>query len=251
MKKLLLSLSLVISVVSGAQTATNFNTNDCAGINHDLFTELNAGKVVVVTWVMPCVNCVNGATSARNAVQSFSASNPGQVVHYVADDYGNSTCTTVNNWCTSNAIAPDAVFTSTSVSMSGYGAAGMPKVVVLGGANHTVYYNVNGSSNISMSGIQSAITNALGTVGINKNAAAPLQVKLSPNPVSNELTISFNAKEKATVEVYSMLGQKVKTIESNMADEVKMNTETMPNGAYFVKITNGKNTETLKFIIAH
>ncbi|MBA3683174.1 MAG: hypothetical protein H0W73_18715, partial [Bacteroidetes bacterium] len=138
MKKLILSLSLVcFAALTNAQTAVNFNTNDCASLNHDLFTELDAGKIVVLTWVMPCSACVNGALAAQAASQSFSVSNPGMVVTYVADDYANSNCATINNWCASNGINPTAKFSSTVVSMSAYGTAGMPKVIVLGGANHT------------------------------------------------------------------------------------------------------------------
>ena len=44
--------------------------------------------------------------------------------------------------------------------MSNYGSAGMPKVVVLGGSSHSVYYNVN-NNQINLNGVQTAINNAL------------------------------------------------------------------------------------------
>ncbi|MBA3664496.1 MAG: T9SS type A sorting domain-containing protein [Bacteroidetes bacterium] len=251
MKKILLFVGVLLSGVSVSQTAANFNTNDCASTNHDLFTELNSGKVVVITWVMPCVNCVGGATSAQNAVNSFSASNPGQVVHYIADDYGNSTCATVTSWCATYSLTPNAVFTSSAVSMSPYASAGMPKVIVLGGTNHNVFYNVNGSGNISVSGIQSAISNALATVGMKENNGNSFQTKLSPNPVNNELTFTFKLAEKLTIEIYSVLGQKVKSIENVTGSEVKINTESLCNGSYFARISDGQNSETIKFLIAH
>jgi hypothetical protein len=199
---------------------------------------------------MPCVNCVGGATSAQNAVQSFSASNPGQVLLYIADDYGNSSCSTVNNWCTTNSITPNAVFSNTAVSMSPYGAAGMPKAIVVGGTAHNVYYNTNGSGNITMSGIQSAISNALSAVSIKEYQASTFNAKLSPNPVNNEMTISVVPSEKMMIEIYSVIGQKVKTIE-HVSGEIKLNTESLSNGSYFIKISDGKNTEIIKFLIAH
>jgi hypothetical protein len=251
MKKFLLSFGIIASFGSVAQTATNFNVNDCSGNNHDLFTELNAGKVVVITWVMPCVNCVGGATSAQNAVNSFSATNPGQILNYIADDYGNSSCSTVSNWCTTSGLTPDAVFSSTVVSMSPYGAAGMPKAIVLGGSSHTVFYNVNGSGNISTPAIQSAITNALATVGIKENTSSSFKTKISPNPVNNEMSVSFISSSKLTLEIYSILGQKVKEIQNTDAGDVKINTEGLNNGSYFIKITDGKKSEVVKFLIAH
>src|SRR5688572_3528741 len=108
MKKLLLSLSLIITAITlNAQTAPNFTAMDCLGNNHDLYTELNSGKIIVITWVMPCGSCVNGAQFAQGAVQSFSASNPNTVYHYVADDYANTSCGSLGSWCTSIGVTPD------------------------------------------------------------------------------------------------------------------------------------------------
>ena len=55
MKKLLLASSLLLlsGFIAFGQTAVNFTGNDCAGTSHTLFTELDAGKVIVVTFVMP------------------------------------------------------------------------------------------------------------------------------------------------------------------------------------------------------
>ena len=53
-QSLLVLLSLFISVLALPQTnATDFSVDDCNGEFHNLFTELDAGKVVVIAWVMP------------------------------------------------------------------------------------------------------------------------------------------------------------------------------------------------------
>src|SRR3990170_3524731 len=99
MKKLILSLSIICcAFFTNAQTATNFNCNDCNAVNHDLFTELNSGKVIVLCWVMPCGACSAPAQSAHNIVQSYSVSNPGQVLFYLCDDFGTTSCPTMNSW---------------------------------------------------------------------------------------------------------------------------------------------------------
>jgi hypothetical protein len=252
MKKLLLSLIMIAGTVSvQAQTAPNFTANDCASVNHDLYTELNSGKIIVITWVMPCSSCINGAKAAQNAVNSFSASNPGTVLHYVADDYANTTCATLLNWLNTNSVTPNARFSSTSVNMTGYGTAGMPKVVVLGGTSHSIFYNVNNSA-VSQSGITTAINNALAAnaTGINSVSSEAVATKISPNPASSELTLTLQSKENGNVniEIYNVTGQNVKTIEKAVSagsNEIKMDVSDLSNGHYFLKANNS----TVKFII--
>jgi len=260
MKKLLFFItSCAFSFFSIGQTASNFNTTDCASINHDLFTELNSGKVVVIIWVMPCASCISGALSVQSAVQSFSASNPGQVLFYVADDYGNSTCSTISTWCSTNGIMPSAKFTNSLVSMSPYGTAGMPKAVVLGDANHSVYYNVNGSGSITISGVQGAINNALFAIlaCVNENANTLFSsTKIFPNPANNTCSLNFNlAKDsKIKIEIVNQLGQKVSEVFNGSLQKgentLNINTTELSSGNYFINFSDGESFKKLKLVIA-
>lgn len=250
-----LAISLLCLFVNG-QTAPNFTANDCASNNHDLYTELNSGKIIVITWVMPCNACIGGATAAQNAVNSFSTSNPGQVLHYVADDVANTTCSTLASWCTTNGINPNAKFSSSSVIQSSYGTGGMPKVVVFGNTSHTIYYNVNGGS-VNQTNITNAINNALTAqvTGIKENSSNDFQARVLPNPVSNELKLTFNLNEakEMNIEIFNSLGQKVKTINNpivNGNNEMTINVEDLSTGNYFVKLNNGKSSTNVKFIIS-
>jgi len=190
MKKLLLLLLTVLSAQFGhTQTASNFTCNDCAGSNHDLFTELNSGKIIVIAWVMPCAAWISGELAGYSAVQSF----PGQAYFYLADDFANSSCATITSWANNNGMTScNAIFSNTAVSMTPYGTAGMPKVVVLGGSNHTVYYNQNDAS-ITQSGIQNAISAAVSANGIKENSEFFSGLKVYPNPTnhSSNLTLSL------------------------------------------------------------
>ena len=106
MKKILSTLSMALmlcSTISNAQTAADFTALDCNGVSHNLYTDLGAGKVIVVTWVMPCGSCIGGAASAYNAVQSFATSNPGKVFNYLVDDAGSS-CSSLASWAMANGI---------------------------------------------------------------------------------------------------------------------------------------------------
>ena len=59
---------------------------------------LNNGDVIVICWVMPCGPCAPYAEYASDAVQSFAASYPGKVKYYLADDYANTTCSSIDAW---------------------------------------------------------------------------------------------------------------------------------------------------------
>src|ERR1051326_3358893 len=149
------------SVVFAQTTATDFTANDCAGNTHTLFSELDAGKVIVLCWVMPCSNCIAGASTDASVVQNYTSSNPGRVKFYISDDAGNTTCSTLAGWESTNSITCDATFgnSGNTINMNDYGGTSMPKTVVLGGTSHAIFLNVNGTP--TTSALQTAINNAL------------------------------------------------------------------------------------------
>jgi len=258
MKKILLSLLIFSYSISSGQTVINFNANDCDGINHDLFTELNSGKVIILIWVMPCVNCSGAMQTAWNVANSYSVSDQGKVLLYVADDAGNTSCASLTNWVNSYSVtASRTVFSNSVINMSDYGAVGMPKVIVLGGiTTHSVYYNQNGGANINSTDIQNAVNSAiLDATGLKENSSDNFKTVISPNPAGNEIVLSYELKqnEKLSIEIYSLTGQKIKTIEnpfSNGKNEIRINAEILNNGTYFLRMNNGKKSDTVKFIIS-
>ncbi len=256
-KALLLFLTGFLIQFGVAQTASNFNCNDCSSINHDLFTELDAGKVIVIAWVMPCSNCISGALSGYSAVQSFSNSNPGQVLFYLADDVANTSCATLQSWANTNSMPNAVVFSNAAVSMGAYGAAGMPKVIVVGGNSHTVYYNVNGSGSINTAGVQTAINNALAAnataIKENDNVFSSLSIYPNPNNSSSTIFLKLSKETKIKVEVLNQLGQKVlEAYNGNLPqgeNTLKINTADLNNGNYFINITDGESSKKVKMII--
>lgn len=257
MKKILLLASIItFSNLMAQSTATNFTANDCAGTSHTLFNELDAGKVIVISFVMPCSQCINPTKTAYTEVQSFSSSHPGRVLLYIVDDYANTSCSTLDSWVNTNAMPNSTRFSSTSVKMTDYGAAGMPKVVVLGGTNHTVFYNANNT--VSGQAINTAITLALGsTSGIIENSNAIAYSKVFPNPSKNNTNISFYLKSTSEIQVdiYNAVGMHVKTIFSGKETAGVHNYDAdcsdLSNGLYFVKINSGNERKTMMLSVAH
>ncbi len=259
MKKILLVL-LLISISSAllAQTATNFNCNDCSGVAHDLFTELDAGKVIVITWVMPCGACSGPALTAYNTVDSYQLANPGRVFFYLADDVGNTSCLTMNGWANSMSIPQNAYslrFSNAAIDMTDYGTAGMPKVVIIGGSSHTVFYNANNSVNAFA--MQNAINLALSATGINENNNTISGLNIFPNPADKSSEIKFNLTKSISmnIDLFNLEGKKIESVFSGEmqsgGNSIVVNTSSLLSGMYLVKLNGDGYSSFMNLVVAH
>ena len=243
--------------------ATDFTTNDCNGVTHNLFDSLDAGNVIVIAWVMPCSPCATYSMPAYSAVQSFSSSHPGRVHFYMADDYANTSCSSLSSWG-NNYNMPNSTFFSTSaINMNGYGVAGMPKVVVLGGTSHTIYFNQN-DSHINFQVVKTAIDSALAnylvqttwnclnggcidpgdgsgmytdsltcvtnciTNDINNLTHNDI-ISVFPNPTNDFLNISYKIvhDENIKFEIIDLLGETVLSFNDNLLNTIGENKKTL------------------------
>lgn len=257
MKKILLIalVGLIAQFGFGQTTATDFTVNDCSGNSHHLFSELDSGYVIVMTWVMPCGACIPVASTAASTAQGYSSSYPGRVKFYLVDDYANTTCSTLSSWATTNSISVKIIFSNAAISMTDYGTAAMQKTVVLGGSNHTVFYNVNGT--VSVSPLQTAITNALAASGIENynNIISGFSAYPSPASSATKITYTLTRTTNIRIDILNVLGDKVNTIsigeQSPGKQEYPINIESMKEGVYFIKINAGEAVETIKMTVVH
>lgn len=258
MKQVILSIFasfLVFSSTYSQTTATDFTVNDCVGTSHNLFSELDAGKIVVIAWVMPCGSCGAAALSAYNAVQSYTSSNPGTVLFYLVDDYANTSCLTLTSWGNNNSMPNATKFSNSAISMSDYGTDGMPKIVVLGGVNHDIAYNQN--SGVTTSSVQSVINNLLASASVNEiESTNNFNVKVIPNPVKGNASIEYTLDNTSSVqlEIFSVIGELVyETKENNqVSGNHKLTIEEsskLINGIYILKLTTNNKTESINFVI--
>jgi hypothetical protein len=250
MKSILFSLSLALIFNSSinAQQATDFTVDDCDGVSHHLFSELDAGKVVVIAWVMPCGSCAAPALAAYNAVQSFSSSHPGQVVFYLVDDYANSSCSTIQGWGNNNGMTEATNFSNSAISMSDYGTNGMPKIVVLGGIDHVVAYNKN--TGVNTQDVQTAINSILSTQNIEKiESNQTTSVLVAPNPVQSNLKLILNQFNGTSYIIYDSNGKLMQEgkLELNEKDATISLGENIQNGNYIVKLYSNEEEITLPF----
>ena len=205
---------------------------------------------------MPCGPCETYSLPAYSAVQSFATSHPGRVHFYIADDYGTTACGTLNNFASNMPVS--TIFSSSDVNMSDYGAYGMPKVVVLGGNDHTIYYNQN-DSHITFPGAQSAISDALSApLAIEQPIKNKFEISSYPNPVNNVLNVSYTKIQSAIINftIVDVLGKVVLKVEDNSYSSTEksiksINVSTLNNGNYFLKISSEIVAESIPFVVSH
>ena len=257
MKKILLTFSMIFAAIaSNGQTyATDFNTLDCSGNPHHLFAELDQGKVIVIAWVMPCATCIADALDAYVAANSYSSSHPGRVLYYLVDDEANTSCQTLTSWGNNYGITNCPKFSDASISMYDYGGYGMPKIVVVGGAHHQIYF----SKNESTQGIKEAIDKALigeNTVGMLANRNSRIKLNAFPNPVNTavNLTYTLDQSSKVKIDVLDVTGKLLASVEEQKETgkhEKEFNTNSYNNGIYFVKVSTQQGVEMLRFAVSH
>jgi hypothetical protein len=240
-------LSIFAYLSSFAQTtATDFQLEDCDGNQQHLFGEMDAGKVVVLVWVMPCSSCKAPAKTAYDVAKKLETDYPGRIIYYLIDDYANTTCTSLKNWGTTNVgTGIDAFFSDTNIKMSDYGADGMPKVVVAGGSSHTIYYNRNNTAANNATAIESAIIDALGVASVYNKVINSNEFLVYPNPTVSTLFVSgvLATHTDVQVSIYSLRGEEVYTsiLPAQAIGPVKLeiNIATIPEGLYLLTI-NGR-----------
>jgi hypothetical protein len=259
--RIILLLTLLASTAAIAQTtATNFTAADCDGGSHTLFTELEAGKVIVLVWIEPCGGCISDAKDGYDAAHSFASLYPGRVQYWLVDDVGNTSCDTMSSWARANGIEPlnIAMFGNGGniIDEMNYGGQGMPHVVVLGGTGHLIYYNqISGS--YDRNAIASAINNALaGTAAVAPVAIEGAGLGIFPNPAKGKCSVNFETKTAMPVSIviYNALGTKVATEELGIQSVGRHTVglaNRLSNGTYLLKLTSGSTAAVARFTVAN
>jgi hypothetical protein len=252
---ILSSFLLLLGSAAYAQTtATDFNINDCSGVSHHLFSELDGGKIIVAVFVMPCSGCIIPANDVQTVVQSYTASYPGRVEMYLIDDDGLTSCTEMNTWRNANGLYIMPTFSDTSVVQTQYGTPGMPKIVVLGGTSHHIYGNQNNT--VDMELLKSQINEALGIPsGISATKSTVLKLNIFPNPATTgTATLTLSAKERAEFDIrlYDKAGKLVKSMSAYASagdNKYTLDLSGLSSGIYTVKVTDGITAEEIKITV--
>lgn len=188
---------LFTSGLHAQTTALDFTANDCDGLSHHLFADLEAGNAVIIDLVMmgcqPCVTASHGITD--NVIPNTT--DPSRVKFYSIGYTNSINCTQMTSWKTTNGFAHQ-VFAGMSAQTTYYGGMGMPTIVILGGADHGVFHVQQGYAASDNATLIQEINNALASqVGIAESTIA--EVMLSPNPATDRLSITDKRWTRATI----------------------------------------------------
>nr|MDQ3101310.1 hypothetical protein [Bacteroidota bacterium] len=127
MKKLytLLCAALIASSLSAQTSGLDFTANDCDGMEHQLFSDLDAGYAVIIDLVMMgCQPCVTATNALINNVIP-NTTDPSMVKIYSIGYTNSITCSQMENWETTNGY-DHPVFAGMSAQTAHYGGMGMP-----------------------------------------------------------------------------------------------------------------------------
>jgi hypothetical protein len=229
----LLCLSALLTL-NAQTTALDFTANDCDGVPHNLFSELDAGNAVVLELVMMgCQPCVDAAHSITDNVLP-NVSDPTRVKYYSIGFTNSITCAQINNWKNTNGFTHQ-VFAGMSAQTTYYGGMGMPTIIVLGGGStHGVYYSELGHSDSDDPTIISAINSALSDANSVEELSS-VNVSISPNPTSDALTISGGTWTSARV--LDLQGREVLSIKLN---GTSLDVAMLQPGAYILYLSNAR-----------
>jgi hypothetical protein len=241
--------------------APDFTATDCNAVSHNLYTELDAGKIIVLVWVEPCGGCISDAKAAYDAAMSFGSTNPGRVLYWMADDLGNTNCAALAAWASANGIIYMNITTfenvGNSINEADFGGYGMPHVVVIGGGTaHNIFYNQL-SGSYDGPAITGGIIQALNP-SLVSNLIEPASMKLYPNPANDQVTVNYylDHDSPVSVEVFNTVGALVKsTSPINQAvgqNSIKVVFENkLSRGIYFLRLRAGDTFQTIKFNVAN
>lgn len=265
MKKIFTFLTFSFSgIVSFAQigaVAPNFTQVDLNGTTHDLYSYLNAGKVVVVdmsaTWCGPCWN-FHQAHYLQELHDEFGPGGTNEAVILFYEDDVTTTLADVNgtgsntqgNW-TTGVTYP--IINATLTLPSQYGS-GYPTVSVICPSDKKIKSNLAsmGSLTEMRNSVQTTIDQCSGP--LNTNEISFIETSLAPNPTTDKTSIQFNVNSAKTVSInlFSVSG---KLINSNSyevvstSNTIDLDVSSLEMGTYFIQLSSTEGTSKMMNLI--
>jgi hypothetical protein len=128
---------------------------------------------------------------------------------------------------------------------------------------NSTYYHISVTGSTPITGfdfnVDAQYINPIGTITgiLNDKSVLENKITLFPNPANDKFTLEYELTQSANVqiELYDMIGHKVKTVTPNSFEEKNkyshsVTLEDLSNGVYFVKIKINNSQTTIKLIIA-
>lgn len=263
MKKLLYLLTALIYLLTHPKTdaqttAFDWTRSECeTAENVHLFEQLNAGKVIILDFVMipNCGWCIWASKYLKEVVAPYEISHPDRVKVYMVGFDNAYTCQQLTDWKKKFNLVEDGVFAGGSDETNYYGGMGMPTVVVVGGSDHRVFYNNLGFLESDTAAASLAIRTALKTVTAAPapdDEAAPALLLL-PNPAVGEVRVNLASGVSTDADVrFDLLDCTGRLLTSALPDSAggaRFSVAQLPSGIYSVRCRIGSRIFHKKLIV--
>jgi hypothetical protein len=227
--------------ISAQSTALDFTTTDCSGNPHHLFAELDAGKVVVISFVMlGCSPCIVGTQNLKGLVAGYEATHPGRVKLYSFGYLDSYTCSQMQSWKAANNFQ-HPMFSGGETQVTYYGGMGMPTIVVLAKGTHDVLFRKLGFLISDKPAITAAIEEGLtwSPSGIGDDLASH-GIHLFPTLMSEQLLIQSDNLLTGEISLMGIQGNLVKSITVVNETRIEIPVSDLSKGIYTVIIRDEK-----------
>lgn len=243
--------ALISSLAVSQTTAMNFSGPDCNGNNVDLFSDLDAGKAVMLIFYMAnCGSCPPVAANMQTMANNINATHPGLVKAYAFPYNNSTTCSYSADWVVNNSLPLFAPMDSGSVQVAYYGGFGMPTVVLLGGENQDVLFATQDFNTSDTTTMRDLILNTM-TAGLEEQTIIE-DLNAYPNPASDLVKVSFNAIQGAelTMQLTDLSGKTVLSFDKKKTNkglvELEINVSSLPVGTYLLNLQMNETVITQK-----
>lgn len=248
----LLCFCLALNMASAQQIAPDFTVNTVHGEEFNLYTELDAGKTIILdiffvncppcNSIAPYIQDLNEKWGDGNAdVEFISLTDVDTNAEIIPYEEQHSLTFPAAGRDAGGTEAVTPYITGTFGQFFGY-----PTLVVIS-PDRTMNYDIWGSSDQNTSDLLDAAIEATGATGEalsvfeSNNVTA---IKAFPNPVVNDLMVTFELKESNVVNVLVMdaTGKLVSEIQKGQlaagAQTISIDFSTLNAGTYFVELRN-------------
>jgi hypothetical protein len=220
---------------SQAQTAVDFTQDDCNGEMHNLYADLDSGKIVVLEFVMDCQLCIDAGTAIQHMLTDLDQQYPGVFKVYQFAYSTLMNCDSMTAFKDTNSFT-SYIFGENSHLMAHYGGFGMPTIGVAAGLSHTDIFSQVGFMISDTTQLGSVIRNYISTISVPELSPSG-GIEIFPQPAYDGVNIICD-KRIELIRLVNISGICVLEIPVN---DIKayINTFNISPGIYFIDISTG------------